>query len=381
MRPPMSQVGWASASSALTPERSVRPRKGPPEAVSTSLVTVPGRLGARSAGRARSARSRRGSGARRSPRPAPSPARRRSPATPCWRARRRCPRSARRSSGPSPAAPTIAFRTRSASDSAIELADPLLAREHASAPLLRRRARRRPRRRGRRRGRRAAWPAPAAASQLEPAESPTTWSCPCEASITSSAWVPIEPVEPSIRTFCHAAAQCRDGSQRPLMARLSRSARVQRLRHRVPRCGSRTAKSSMPNRPSSSGRSRRTPTAAPEGLLAERLAQPRPDDGLGRAGIDQVVLRLRDRAFVDLVLDLVDADDDERRAATRGTAARPRRPRRWRPRIAHGLVGLGSGAGIGLPLARALRGVGGPTRIVQAEPSHQRARAVPSGSG
>ena len=50
------------------------------------------------------------------------------------------------------------------------------------------------------------------------------------------------------------------------------------------------------------------------------------------------------------------------------------------PAIAHGLVGLGSGAGIGLPLA-APGGVCGPTRIVQAVPSHQRARAVPSGSG
>ena len=72
----------------------------------------------RSAGAARSARSRPGSAARRSPRRAPSRAPRRRPATPCWRARRRCPRSARRSSGPSPAEPTIALSTRSASESA-----------------------------------------------------------------------------------------------------------------------------------------------------------------------------------------------------------------------------------------------------------------------
>ena len=42
--PPMSQVGWASASSMLTRARSawLRPRKGPPEAVSTKRSIVPG---------------------------------------------------------------------------------------------------------------------------------------------------------------------------------------------------------------------------------------------------------------------------------------------------------------------------------------------------
>ncbi len=46
IRPPMFQVGCASASATLTPSRSVRPRNGPPDAVSTSLSTVPGALGA-----------------------------------------------------------------------------------------------------------------------------------------------------------------------------------------------------------------------------------------------------------------------------------------------------------------------------------------------
>ena len=43
--PPMSQVGWASASSRVTSRSSaaVRPRNGPPDAVSTSRSTVPGR--------------------------------------------------------------------------------------------------------------------------------------------------------------------------------------------------------------------------------------------------------------------------------------------------------------------------------------------------
>ena len=40
--PPISQVGWASASSRVTSSRSVRPRNGPPEAVSTRRSTVPG---------------------------------------------------------------------------------------------------------------------------------------------------------------------------------------------------------------------------------------------------------------------------------------------------------------------------------------------------
>ena len=53
---------------------------------------------------------------------------------------------------------------------------------------------------------------------------------------------------------------------------------------------------------------------------------------------------------------------------------------RSRAAIAHGLVRFGSGAGMGLSLA-ASAGVCGPTRIVQAAPSHQRARAAPSGSG
>ena len=42
MRPPMSHVGCASASSGVMPERSVRPRKGPPDAVRTRRSTVPG---------------------------------------------------------------------------------------------------------------------------------------------------------------------------------------------------------------------------------------------------------------------------------------------------------------------------------------------------
>ena len=71
------------------------------------------------AGRAPSARSRRGSRARRSPPRAASRARRRPRGSPCWRARRRCPRRARRPSAPSPAEPTRPFSTRSAPDSAI----------------------------------------------------------------------------------------------------------------------------------------------------------------------------------------------------------------------------------------------------------------------
>ena len=59
--PPMSQVGWASASSTVTSASSarVRPRNGPPQAVRTSFSRSPGALARRAAGAARSARSRR----------------------------------------------------------------------------------------------------------------------------------------------------------------------------------------------------------------------------------------------------------------------------------------------------------------------------------
>ena len=124
--PPIAQVGWRSAASTRDPASSarVRPRNGPPDAVSVEPLDRARRARRRSAGAARSARSRPGSAARRSPRPAPSRARRRRRATPCWRARRRCPRSARRSSGPSPAEPTIALSTRSAPDSATSRTSP-----------------------------------------------------------------------------------------------------------------------------------------------------------------------------------------------------------------------------------------------------------------
>ena len=42
IRPPISQVGCASASSIVTSDRSSRSRNGPPEAVRTSFSTVPG---------------------------------------------------------------------------------------------------------------------------------------------------------------------------------------------------------------------------------------------------------------------------------------------------------------------------------------------------
>ena len=124
--PPIAQVGCRSAASTVTlgelgaraaAERAARRgqrRAGRPCPAARR----------RSAGAARSARSRPGSAARRSPRTAPSRARRRRRATPCWRARRRCPRSARRSSGPGPAEPTIALSTRSAPDSATSRTSP-----------------------------------------------------------------------------------------------------------------------------------------------------------------------------------------------------------------------------------------------------------------
>ena len=82
-----------------------------------------------------------------------------------------------------------------------ELANPVLARQHSSPPLRLPPAQRRPGRRARRRGRRAAWPAPAPAPSSSRRTARRPEARPSEAAITSSAWVPIEPVEPSIRTL------------------------------------------------------------------------------------------------------------------------------------------------------------------------------------
>ena len=81
-----------------------------------------------------------------------------------------------------------------------QLADPLLAGEDLAVPGGSGPARRRRRRRGRRWARRARRACASTRSQLAPAARPTTCSS-SDAATISSAWVPIEPVEPRITSF------------------------------------------------------------------------------------------------------------------------------------------------------------------------------------
>ena len=189
----MSQVGWASASSRVTPSRSVRPRKGPPLAVSTSRSTLPGRWPSSSWNSAECSES---TGIRCAP-VASASAMTSSPPT----TRLSLLASAR--SMPSPRVATVGPKPGRA-DQRVEhqvavgvgdqLHEPLRPGQHrpcsparaaASGP----RARCAPRRSGA--------PAPAAAPSWmrRPARPPRgrrlRW-------ITSSAWVPIEPVDPTM---------------------------------------------------------------------------------------------------------------------------------------------------------------------------------------
>ena len=100
--------------------------------------------------------------------------------------------------GPSPAEPTRAFRTRSHLGVGDQGDRGLRAREHlAVGPALRRRARRHPRLRARCGAHRARRPARAAVRRCHGRPSSTT-SSDSLAAITSSACVPIEPVDPAI---------------------------------------------------------------------------------------------------------------------------------------------------------------------------------------
>ena len=101
--------------------------------------------------------------------------------------------------GPSPAAPTIPLRTRSAPEAAISSRIP-------SSPASTRPSHAEPARAAASGSARAIAGTPCrtacstAGSQLEPAARPTTWSS-SEAATISSAWVPIEPVDPRMTSF------------------------------------------------------------------------------------------------------------------------------------------------------------------------------------
>ena len=96
----------------------VRPRNGPPDAVSVRRSTVPGPLARRSAGAAPSARSRPGSAARRWPRTSAITSSPPTTSDSLLASATSIPSPSATIVGPSPAEPTIALSTRSAPDSA-----------------------------------------------------------------------------------------------------------------------------------------------------------------------------------------------------------------------------------------------------------------------
>src|SRR3954452_5426194 len=195
--PPMSQVGWRSASSTETSSSWARerPRNGPPEAVSTSLTTVPGRSPSMSWCSAECSES---TGMTRAPVASASCMTSSPPTTSdsLLASARSIPSPSVATVGPRPALPTSALSTRSASASTTSRTRPSAPAStspsaHASAA-------------------RAAASASASAMRLTPcvracstrpshersADSPTSSKSSPEAVRRSRAWVPIEPVEP-----------------------------------------------------------------------------------------------------------------------------------------------------------------------------------------
>src|SRR6476469_4299910 len=196
IRPPMRQVGCASASSTETPARSVRPRNGPPEAVRTRRSTVPGGSLPISWNRAECSES---TGSRRAPEASASAVVSSPPITRLSLLARATSIPSLRATivGPRPLAPTIPLRTRSAHDSAISSRIASSPSREAST------ARKTPWRRC----------CSASAASFEPAASTTTSSSPADLATLSSAWVPIEPMLPSMRIF-FIAQEDRDAQDR-----------------------------------------------------------------------------------------------------------------------------------------------------------------------
>ena len=198
---PMSHVGWANAAATVTSASSARAppaeraaRCGEHEPV--DLVGAGRRAGT---GPARSARSRPARSAR-APRP-PSPARRPRPGTPCWRARAWRPAASAARVGPRPTAPVMPLSTVSTgvvAVSSVAASGPAStstpgsssrrARAASSAATATRRT----------------WCArtcsASSATSPPPAASPATVKRSGWRAISSSACVPIEPVEPSTST-------------------------------------------------------------------------------------------------------------------------------------------------------------------------------------
>src|SRR5919112_3397222 len=222
--PPMSQVGGASASSTVTASRSVRPRKGPPLAVSTSRSTVPGCSPASSWNSAECSES---TGISWAPVASASAVTSSPPTTrlSLLASARSMPSPSVATVGPSPAEPTSALRPRSQSASVITstrpsappstvACSPARAAASGSASAIRSTPKRRD--------------CSSSSSQLDAAARPTT-SSPSLRSTTSSAWVPIEPVDPTM-TILRTRLSLGAGG---FVSLRSRPSRLQHLEKRV----------------------------------------------------------------------------------------------------------------------------------------------------
>ena len=133
---PMLHVGWASASAAVTSVSSSRrrPRNGPPEAVITMPVTAPGGAPSRHCASAECSLS---TGRSRFPLAAAAASTSSPPATrlSLLASATSAPAAKAASVARRPAAPTIAFRTRSAPLLGDQLLHAILAREHAGSAV------------------------------------------------------------------------------------------------------------------------------------------------------------------------------------------------------------------------------------------------------
>src|SRR3954464_7273913 len=212
--PPIVHVGCWRASSTLTPARSarVRPRNGPPLAVSTSLSIVPGRSAEMSWCSAECSES---TGMICAPVASASWVTSSPPTTSdsLLARARSMPSPSVATVGPSPTEPTSALSTRSASDSitrVIRPAGPVSTSPSVHASAARAAASRSA---SAMRCTPCARACSTSASHERPADRPTS-SMSSEPSTISSACVPIEPVEPRMSSRratplgCHSKRQC-----------------------------------------------------------------------------------------------------------------------------------------------------------------------------
>src|SRR3954447_6698154 len=195
--PPMSQVGWRSASATVTSSSSARerPRNGPPLAVSTSLVTLPGRSPAISWASAECSES---TGTICAPVASASCMTSSPPTTrdSLLASARSMPSPSVATVGPRPAEPTSALRTRSASASTTSRTRP--SAPASTSPSVHASAARAAASASASAMRRTSWAraCSTSASHERSADSPTSSNSWPEPARRSRAWVPIEPVEP-----------------------------------------------------------------------------------------------------------------------------------------------------------------------------------------